>query len=364
MKTARISPPSAVFSPHDHTERLPVMMGVRPKKLLFLHLLAVLGGFFLLGLLVWSVGVSEVVGHLRQIGWLAPFILLPAVFISLCDAKGWSCAVPSTVQAPPIPLWRLSLARLAGEAINNLTPTATIGGEPIKVYMLRAYGLTTEAGSASVVVAKTALTASQIVFILLGIPFFLYRLGWIRQGWWVLGPLLILAYGFVMLLIRWQRRGLISVVVRLLRRLLPRWHRLARWEEQAQRIDAHVLKFYDGNSRSFIASTLYHFCGWMFGAVEVFFFLYLVGVKVAPVDALIIETMLQPLTVAALIIPGSLGVQDAGGVYLCRLLGLDDGAGLTLMALKRFREAVCNLIGLAVLARMSGTLLPRKVHSL
>ena len=44
------------------------------------------------------------------------------------------------------------------------------------------------------------------------------------------------------------------------------------------------------------------------------------------------------LTVAALVIPGALGVQEAGGVFLCRLLGLDEGAGLTLMTLKRARE--------------------------
>jgi len=340
------------------------MIGVRRKQQFALHLVAILGGLCLLGLLVWNVGVGEVTHHLRQIGWLAPLILLPTVAVALCDAKGWACALPSPVVIPPIPLWRLALARLAGEAINNLTPTANLGGEPIKVYLLRAYGLTTEAGTASVVVAKTALTVSQIIFILLGIPFFLYRLGWVRQGWWVLGPLLVLAYGFAMLLIHWQRRGLMGMAVRLLRRLFPRWHRLVRWEEQAQRIDAHLLSFYDGTPRSFIAATAYHFGGWVLGAAEVLFFFYLMGITVSPLDAFIIETMLQPLTVAALIIPGALGVQDAGGVYLCRLLGLDDGTGLTLMALKRFREATCNLIGLTVLAHMRGTLLPRKVHSL
>jgi hypothetical protein len=34
------------------------------------------------------------------------------------------------------------------------------------------------------------------------------------------------------------------------------------------------------------------------------------------------------------------------------------------MALKRAREAVYNLIGLAVLVRVSGVLFPQKVHSL
>jgi putative membrane protein len=334
------------------------------KKHLAIQIVAALGGLGLLGLLVWDIGIGELIKYLRQIGWSAPLLLVPYLAVALCDAKGWDCAIPSTVPIGKIPLWRLSLARLAGEAINNLTPTANLGGEPIKVYLLRAHGLTTNAGLASVVVAKTALTVSQIVFILLGFPFLLYRLGWVRQGWWALGPLLAVAYGFAILLIRWQRRGLMGMTVRTLRRLLPRWRRLAQWEERARHIDSHLLRFYDGNTRGFIASTVYHFIGWLLGAVEVQFFFYLMGVSVAPIDALIIETMVQPLTVAALVIPGALGVQEAGGVFLCRLLGLDEGAGLTFMALKRAREAIYNLIGLAVLVRVSGVLFPQKVHSL
>ncbi len=284
----------------------------------------------MLGLLVWNIGIGEVVAHLRQIGWLVPLLLVPYIAIALCDAKGWACAIPFSAHARKVPLWRLSLARIAGEAVNNLTPTANLGGEPIKVYLLRAHGLIVDSGLASVVVAKTTLVVSQIVFILLGL----------------------------------QRRGLIGMAVGTLRRLLPHWQRLAQWEARAQRIDAHLLGFYEGNTRGFIASTVYHFIGWLLGAVEVLFFFHLMGVPVAPVDALIIETMVQPLTAAALVIPGALGVQEAGGVFLCRLLGLDDGAGLTLMVLKRAREAVYNLIGLTVLARVSGVLFPQKAHSL
>ena len=334
------------------------------RKRLGLQLAAVLGGLCLLGFLVWNVGVGEVIHYLRQIGWLAPFVLVPYLAIAVCDAKGWAYALPSVEHIEKVPLWRLTLARLAGESVNNLTPSANIGGEPIKIYFLRTHGFSADAGLASVVVAKTALTISQIVFILLGVPFFLYRLGWIRQSWWVLGLLFILTYGFVALLIRWQRRGLIGGVVRILRHLFPRWHRLEQWEERARQTDAHLLGFYNGNTRRFLASTIYHFLGWLLGAVEALLFFRLMGVSVTLVDALIIETMVQPLGAAGLLIPGALGVQEAGGVFLCRLIGLDEGAGLALMALKRVREAVYNLIGLAVLVRVSGMLFPQKVHSL
>ncbi len=92
-----------------------------------------------------------------------------------------------------------------------------------------------------------------------------------------------------------------------------------------------------GNCRGFIASTVCHFLGWLLGAVEVLVFLQVMGIAVAPMDALIIEAMVQPVTVAALVIPGALGVQEVGGLFLCRLLGLDDSVGLALMALQRPR---------------------------
>ena len=335
----------------------------RRGRRLGLHLIAFLGGVALFTFLIWNIGLSEVFKYARQIGWHAPLLLLPYLGVALCDAKGWACAIPPTSPARHAPLWRIALARLAGEAINNLTPTANVGGEPVKVYMLRAQGLTTDAGLASVVAAKTALTVSQIAFILLGLPFFLHRLGWVQAWWWALGPLLGLAYGFVMLLVRWQRRGLMGMFVRGFRRLFPRWQRLMSWQERARRIDEHLLNFYDGNLRGFLASVLYHFFGWLLGAAEIWFFFHLMGVSVSPIDSLIIESMVQPLTAAALVIPGALGVQEAGGVFVCRLLGIDEGAGFTLMAIKRVREAIYNVIGLTVIMRVTGRLLPQKAHS-
>ena len=333
------------------------------KQLPWLHLLAFLGGVALLAFLIWNIGLSEVLKHVRQIGWYAPLLFAPYLAVALCDAKGWAYAIPPASPARQTPLWRIALARIAGEAINNLTPTANVGGEPVKAYMLRSHGLAVDAGLASVVAAKTALTVSQIAFIFLGLPFFLYRLGWVQVWWWVFGPLVGLAYGFVVLLVRSQRRGLMGMAVRGLRRFFPRWQRLTHWEERARKIDAHLLSFYSENREGFLLSILYHFFGWLLGAVEMWFFFHLMGVPVSLIDSLIIESMVQPITAAGLVIPGALGVQEAGGVFLCRLLGIDEGAGLTLMALKRIREAIYNMVGLIVIMRATGGLLPWKAVS-
>ena len=128
--------------------------------------------------------------------------------------------------------------------------------------------------------------------------------------------------------------------------------------------DAGSLKdLYDGDAKDFVAASLYHFLGWVFGAVEIYVFFALIGTEASWMDALIIESMIQPITAAALIIPGALGVREVGGVFLCGLLGIGEGAGLTLMVLKRAREAVYNMVGLFVLARAGYSFFPQKVSA-
>ena len=318
------------------------------------HLVRYFAGFFGLGLIVlllWRIGLDEVAQHIVRIGWLAPLVLVPQALVALFDAKGWDYTFSLSSSQRSFSLLRLSLIRLAGEAVNNLTPTANVGGEAIKVYLLRKYGVPSEVGTASVVAAKTALTISQVAFIVLGLPFFLFRFEIGYHTWWILGAVLTVAYSFIRLIIRWQKRGLGENTVGWLQRRFPRWRRLDGWKLRAKSVDAHLLTLYDREAGDFTAACVLHFLGWLAGAVEVYVFMVLIGAEASWTNALIIETMIQPVTAAALIIPGALGVREAAGVFLCRLLGIGDGVGLTLMVLKRAREAVYNLIGLLVLTR-------------
>lgn len=322
---------------------------------------AAAGGLGLLGFLFWKIGVSDVARYLYGIGWLAPLIVFPQAGVMLCDAQGWRCTLPRSAEIPRLSLLRMSLVRLAGEAVNNLTPTANMGGEAVKVYLLRQRGVAGDVGTASVVAAKTALTVSQVAFIVVGLPFFLYRLDLGALAWAIFVGVCGLAYGFVVVLIRYQQTGFVEKGVGWLRRWFPGWlggDAGGRWLDRAHRIDAHLRRLYDRDARDFTAASVYHFVGWALGAVEVYVVFALIGVQVGWTEALIIETMIQPVTAAALVIPGALGVREAGGVYLCRLLGIDEGACLALMLLKRTREAVYNAVGVAVLARAGYSLFP------
>jgi uncharacterized protein (TIRG00374 family) len=240
---------------------------------------------------------------------------------------------------------------MAGEAVNSLTPTATVGGEPVKAHLLRGFGVPATDGLASVVIARTALVASQAMFVALGTAALFLLLGRpATAAVWsvVLG---VATAAFVTLLVRVQRRGLAEATWRLAHRVAPRSGLVARLQRAAAAIDQRLDAFHRFERATFVRATGLHLLGWMLGALEVQLVLWLIGSPIGLLEAFVIEALAQPIRAAALIVPGGLGVQEWGGLWLCTLLGMAEADAVTLWLLRRARETVYDLIGLGYLGK-------------
>lgn len=305
-------------------------------------------GLVLLGVLISQVGAEDLLARLRNLGWRAPLVALPFALIAAIDGWAWSFTLPRDAgPRPGLPL--LTMIRLAGESVNNLTPTAYLGGEPVKAMLLVDRGIDAAGGTVSVIVAKTALTVGQVLFILLGIVAALERFGLLRSSTLPVAFLCALGALFTAWLVRIQQRDPIARAVGFGRRVGlhgPRFERLA---ASAPRVDGELRCFYSVRGRDFAASTFLHFLGWIAGALEMKVFADLVGLPLGWRDAFVIESLSQPLSAGAAIVPGALGIREAGGVAIFRVLGLDESAGLAIWILRRLREALYSALGLAFL---------------
>ena len=94
-----------------------------------------LGGIVLLGWMVGQVGLRDLLASFQIVGfWLVPLFCLRSSLI---------CSIPLVGQPVfqgyqrRLRLWQLYGIRLAGNAINQVTPTATLGGEVVKVLLLQ-----------------------------------------------------------------------------------------------------------------------------------------------------------------------------------------------------------------------------------
>ncbi|TKB79721.1 MAG: hypothetical protein E8D45_03440, partial [Nitrospira sp.] len=179
-----------------------------------------LGLLTLVGL-VWHVGPGRIV---ETIGTLGPLtlavILLPSLLMYVLEAYGWRVTLIRHARA--VSFGKLLAIRTAGEVVNMTTPTAYMGGEPLKAFLLSRYQVPMVDGLASVVIAKTIMSLAEVLFILLGLGLGLWLLGGAGSASQTLaaavigvGLLLcgILAFVFV------QRRGFFTWILSILRRV-------------------------------------------------------------------------------------------------------------------------------------------------
>ncbi len=317
-----------------------------------LRLLLLAAGLVTLLFLVWHVGPDRIADAATQLGPLALFaILIPSVVMYVIEAYGWKVTLRPSGRA--ISFWRLLAIRTAGEVVNMTTPTAYMGGEPLKAYMLKRYQVPMVEGLASVVIAKTTMTIAEVVFILLGVALAFWLLGGSGSSGQVVAAALLSAgllvfgvAGFVFV----QRRGLFIWILELLRTIGMRVAFLEAKEEQLRALDRTILEFYTQSRSAFYASSLLFLLGWLAEAGEVFVIIYYLGGPATISSAISIGALSVFIKGGTFFIPGSLGAQDAGNLLLLKAFDYSDVTGITFALLRRFRELVWIGIGLFCLA--------------
>jgi uncharacterized protein (TIRG00374 family) len=232
------------------------------------------------------------------------------------------------------------------------TPTAYVGGEPLKAYLLQRHDIPMVEGLASVVISKSIMTLAQVLFILIGIALAFWILGGEGSSEQIVGAGLIsaalLLFG-VAAFIFVQRRGLFTVILQTLRRLGLRLAFLETREEKLRSLDATILNFYAHHRSAFYASTALYLLGWLSEALEVYIIVLYLGGSTHVLSAISIGALSVLIKGGTFFIPGSLGAQDGGNLLLLNAFGYSDVAGITFALLRRFRELVWIGIGLLCL---------------
>jgi uncharacterized protein (TIRG00374 family) len=311
--------------------------------------LAILAGGLIFAWLVWEIGVPALVDQLQRLSWRLPLVLLPQAVTNVFKTAGWRAAFPG---ARPR-FAALFPVRLAGEAVNETTPTATMGGDALKAFLLvrTGAGVPVEEGLLSVVVAKTTLVASLGAFIAL-----VFVLAWALSD---SPPALLILLALLAVYMAASTAGFMWAQLRGIFRMGGRalaWMGLGeRVATVAGRLDADLRRFYRDERGRVAASFGHSLVGWGTGALETWLMLALLGSPVALTTALVIEAGAAGIRAVGFLIPASLGVLEGGIVGLFALLRMDPATGLAFGVVRRIREAAWILAGYACLALLRGT---------
>ncbi len=254
------------------------------------------------------------------------------------NAEAWRVLLPGAKRPS---LAAMTLNVWVRESINGLLPVARIGGEVASYRLLRGEGVGAAPAAASLMVDMAIGILSQMAFALVGLALLATQgagIGW--QG--IAGSALLglaLAGGFILA----QRANLLSRMAGALNAMAA--DRFSGFLAHSARIDRMARRLW--RARGAIAACfLWQLLGWALGALEIWLALYFLGHPVSPATALAIESLIQALSSAAFVVPGALGLQEAGFLGLGLLVGLPAEAGAALAIARRIRDLVVFIPGL------------------
>jgi hypothetical protein len=200
----------------------------------------------------------------------------------------------------------------------------------------------------SLIIVQTTSTASQGLFLLLGILLARWTLPssppLVRIMQWLLLLEALAVTGFVAV----QMRGVLAGGHGLLDRFGVSGG--ARAGEAAAHIDRALAAYYRHQPRRLMLSLIYNFVGWVTRAMETWLILYLIGAGVSVSMALIIEAFATGISFATFFLPMDIGVEEGGAVATFLALGLSGATGLSFSLVRRVREVAWTALGLLLLA--------------
>ena len=296
--------------------------------------------------LIWNLGPATIWETFRRLSWGVLVVLVfPAWIVVVLDTLGWRF----TFARPPRSLFRLLAVRLAGEAINTSTPTASVGGEPIKAYLLRPEVATRDA-LVSVIADKTTVVVSQVILLAVGLfaargalplshPLMLTMAG-------LLAVQIICAAGFVIV----QLGGAVGGGGRLLSRLgiAP-----GITQVKLEGFDHALRATYVERWRPLLASVLYHFLASAVETAEIYLIVRFLSVSMPATVALGIGAFGNAVRFLSFMIPASLGAVETANVALFAAFGVAGSVGLTCTLVQRLREILWAAAGFAALSLLS-----------
>lgn len=304
-------------------------------------------GFLLLFYLIVRIGAGTVLSYLGRFGpWFPAIIALSLGWLFL---QAWAWYLVQAAHFKRVPLLALYRAKIIGDSLNTLLPSANIGGDAARAFLIRRHVPLTD-GLPGVLVDKTIEFTAGVCF--LGTGFLLSLLFTTLPRWMDIAAAACLGGSLagITVLVLFQVKGALWTLRRVAK-VIPRiGHFAAKREGKIRRLDRNLRLAYGRFEPRTVLAAVLHFSARVMGAVEVFVILRALGNPVSFIQAVFITAGVSIVNTAFFVVPGALGVMESAQVFILKSLGGSAGLGLSLGVIRRIRKLATIAIGLALLA--------------
>ncbi len=289
-------------------------------------------------------GSADVIRYIRCAGWGLAFTISLEAVARIANTLGWRLTI--TNYPADLTFGELFIARISGEAIDYVTPSAQLGGQFVMAMMVRAK-LAMAVGLATVVIASLAEALGQIGFISGGLLVGLrLNAGMDRLFFPALGGLgiaIALAGGFFAV----QMKRPFSQLWRLAAKLEVPQMADPELIAAAREADTRLIDFYENHRWRLLAACGCYLLAWALGPIEIFIYLRLLHQPATWTIAVLVEALGLLIERATFLIPAKLVSQEGGKALILSMLGYPPDAGFAIGLLRRIKEMVWVGFGLA-----------------
>jgi uncharacterized protein (TIRG00374 family) len=311
------------------------------KRFKVLFLVLGLGGFvFLLD----KVGFRNIAENLELVGWNFSIICILQLVSYLFQNVAWAFELRGTFK--DVGFSGILKARLAGEALNGIIPLGNMGGEPVKVYLLKEKASRTEI-IASLILDKTVYAVGSILYILVGLAAAVLVLGAFSFKLRLVAILFIalMAYGLVCFI---RKKDFFESFFRKLEKWGIATAFVKRRIEAIIRMDERIASFYRLHKMRFLLSVFCHFLSKFLYAVEFYLIFKFLGLHLSFTYALCINSLAMIANTIFFFVPGHWGIAEGAQAFIFMALGLNPYDGIRVGVIRRVRQLFWTLVGLAI----------------
>jgi 1L-myo-inositol 1-phosphate cytidylyltransferase len=304
-------------------------------------------GLLLFVYLFSKIGARTVLYQLARFGpWFLVIVALALAWLFV-QACAWHLIL--TAHFRPVPLLRLFKTKIISDSLNTLIPSASVGGEAARAFMLRKH-LPLKEGIPGILVDKTVEYSASVIFLMAS---FLLSLLFLDLPGWMTGAAVTCLGATLLgiaLLVALQMKGVFWTLGKI-SKVVPKVRRFAaKREGQLKELDESLRFVYRNLEPRTALAAILHFFARLLGALEVFVILRVLGASASLIQALFTATGVTIVNTAFFIVPGHFGIMESATVLIVQSLGFTAALGLGVAVIRRIRKLATIAVALLVFA--------------
>ena len=316
------------------------------KKHLALELLSLLVGVALFAFVIKLAGLGNILNSVKSFSpqYFIPFMVVTAALFLAATCR-WKVVLAG--QMADIPVLTLLKYKLVILSINYFTPSARLGGEPLKIVLLRKQKVKSSRSFASIVIDNfIGMGFDGIVGgIVLVILFFTLgaALGEAKRlalaiG---LGSLAIVAISYLVLI---KKKSAFSYIAEIIGGITNSTHKkfFAVIQKKIAQSEFYMREILAKKPRTLLQAVFFASLSWPLTLLQYKLALLMIGVDASFLQILVSVVVLSFTTL--LPVPAALGVQEAGQFTVFGLFSSDPHTGIALSLVLRAKDTILLLL--------------------